>query len=66
MERYTPTRIKITEPRKERTKEPSEFKKQSAAFRGARKYTTKLGGKTLKQLSAELKCKKTIRRKRRK
>jgi len=56
----------ITEPKQQRTKEPSEFKKQSAIFRGSRKYTTKLGGKTLDQLSAELKGKKKTRRKRRK
>jgi hypothetical protein len=66
-ERFQPPRTKLIEkPKQERTKEPSEFKKQSAIFRGARKYTTKLGGKTLKQLSAELKGKKTIRRKRKK
>jgi hypothetical protein len=61
-----PKRHPPKEPPRQYKKPTSEILKSSSILRGARRYTTKLGGKTLKQLSAELKGKKTIRRKRKK
>jgi len=57
---------RITKTKQERTKEPRLFKKQSSMLKGSRKYITTLGGKTAKQLEAELRGKKKTRQKRKK